>query len=73
MNDLALIVTGSEVIEINNFLDIGLHITDKLELDIGLKKSAGDLVETFVQNFLVDHRRAAHLLESTRNAPPKLC
>ena len=73
LNDLALIMTGGEVIQIDNFLDIGLHVTDKLELDIGLKKSAGDLVETFVQNLLVDDRRIAHLLEGTGDAPSKLC
>lgn len=69
LNDLALVVTGGKVVQIDDLLDVGLHVADELELDIGLEQGASDLVEAFVEDLLVDHRRIAHLLESTRNAP----
>lgn len=48
LDDFALVVTGGEIVKIDDFLDIGLHITNKLELNIGLKKSASDLVQAIV-------------------------
>ena len=70
LNDLTLVVASGEIVEIDDLLDIGLHISDELELDIGLKESPSDLVEAFVEYLLVDDGRIAHLLESTRYAPP---
>ena len=70
LDDFALVVTSGEIVEVNNLLDVGLHVADELELNIRLEKSSGDLVEALVQHLLVDHRRIAHLLESTRDAPP---
>lgn len=72
LNDFALVVAGGEVVEIDELLDIGLHIPDELELDIGLQESAGDFVEAFIQDFLVDDCGIAHLLESPRYAPAQL-
>lgn len=72
LNNLALVVTGGEIIEIDDLLDIGLHVADELELNIGLKQGASDLVEALVQDLLVDYGRIAHLLESTRDAPSQL-
>ena len=69
LDDLALVVTGGEVVEVDDLLDIALHVADELELDIGLKKSTSDLVQAFVQDLLVDDGRIAHLLKSTRYAP----
>lgn len=37
LDDLALVVARSEIVEINNLLDIRLHVTDEFELDIGLE------------------------------------
>jgi hypothetical protein len=48
LDDSALVVTGSEIVEIDDFLDISLHVANKLELDIGLKKRASDLVQAVV-------------------------
>lgn len=72
LNDFALVVASGEVVEIDELLDIGLHIPDELELHIGLQESAGDFVEAFIQDFLVDDCGIAHLLESTRYAPAQL-
>lgn len=72
LDDLALVVARSEIVEINDLLDIRLHVTNELELDIGLEESSGDLVEAVVERFLVDHRRVAHLLNGTRYAPSQL-
>lgn len=69
LNNLALVVTSSQIVQIDDLLDIGLHIADELELHIGLEQSAGDLVQALVQDLLVDHRRIAHLLKSTGYAP----
>ena len=69
LDDATLVVTSSEIFQIDDLLDIGLHIADELELHIGLEKSAGDLIEALVEDLLVDHGRIAHLLESTGDAP----
>ena len=69
LDDLALVVTSSKVVEVDNLLDVALHVTNELELDIRLKKSASDLVQAFIQNLLVDDDCIAHLLKSTRYAP----
>ena len=55
---------SGEVIEIDDFLDIGLHVADELELNIGLKQGASDLVDAPLQDLLVDYGRIDHLLES---------
>ena len=69
LDDAALVVASSEFLEIDDLLDVGLHIADELELNIGLEKSAGDLVEALVEDLLVDDGGIAHLLESTGDAP----
>ena len=56
------------IIEVDDLLDIGLHIANELELDIGLEKRTRDLVETIVEHFLVNDGGIAHLLKSTRDA-----
>lgn len=63
----------SEIIEIDNLFNIGLHITNELELHIGLKESARDLVKAIVQHLLVDDGRIAHLLKSAGNTSTQLC
>lgn len=65
-----LIMASCEIIKIDDFLDVGLHIADELELHIGLEKRAGYLVEAIIESLLVNYGGIAHLLESTRNAPP---
>jgi len=70
LNDSTLVMTSGEIIKINDLLDVGRHITNELKLNIGLQEGASDLIEAFVENFLIDDRRIAHLLESTGNAPP---
>jgi len=70
LDDPAFVVTGSKIVKVDNVLDVGLHVANELELNIGLEKSASDVVEAIVEHLLVDHRGIAHLLESTRNAPP---
>lgn len=69
MDDFALIVASSKIIDVDDLLNIGLHIPNEFELNIGLKKSTSDLVETIVENFLIDDGRIAHLLESTGYTP----
>lgn len=69
LDNLALVVTSSEVIQIDNLFNIGLHITDELELNIGLEQSASDLVEAFIECLLIDHSGIAHLLKSAGYAP----
>ena len=69
LDDPAFVVACSEIVEVDNVLDVGLHVADELELNIGLEKRARDVVEAIVEDFLVDDRRIAHLLKSTRNAP----
>ena len=64
-----LVVTGGNVVEVDNLLDLAQHVADELELDIRLKKSTSDLIQAFVQNLLVDDDCIAHLLKSTRYAP----
>lgn len=44
LDDFALVVTGGKVVKIDDLLDIGLHVTHKLELHIGLQESSRDLV-----------------------------
>lgn len=73
LNNSTLIVSGSKVIKIDDLLNVSLHITDQLELNIGLKKSSGDLVKALIQNFLINDCRIAHLLKSTRYARTQLC
>lgn len=65
-------MAGGEVVEVDDLLDITLHVANELELNIGLEQCPGDLVEAFVEDFLVDYRGIAHLLESTRYAPSQL-
>jgi len=55
--------------KIDDFLNIGVQVSDEVELNIGLKESSIDLVETIMEDCLVDNRWIAHLLESTWNAP----
>lgn len=69
LNDVTLVVSSSEIVEIDGLLDIGLHIADELELNIGLKESPSGFVEAFVEYLLVDDRRIAHLLESKQYTP----
>ena len=69
LDDLVLVVTGGNVVEVDNLLDLAQHVADELELDIRLKKSTSDLIQAFVQNLLVDDDCIAHLLKSTRYAP----
>lgn len=73
LDDLALVVAGGEIVEIDDLLDVDLHVADHLELDIGLEEGSGDLVEAFVEDLLVDDRRIAHLLQSAGDAPAQLC
>ena len=68
LDDPALVVTCGKVVEVDDALDVGLHVANELELNIGLEKRASDVVEAIVEDFLVDDRRIAHLLKSTRNA-----
>ena len=72
LDDPAFVVTGGEIVEVDDFFDVGLHVADELELDVGLEEGAGDVVEAVVEDLLVDHRRVAHLLQSTRYAPSQL-
>lgn len=65
-------MAGGEVLGVDDALDVGLHVSDHLELDIGLEESAGNLVEALVHHLLVDDRRVAHLLESAGDAPAEL-
>jgi len=55
LDDLAFVVTGSEMIEIDDILNIGVHVSDEVELNIGLKESSIDLVETIIEDCFVDH------------------
>ncbi|KAM2958383.1 hypothetical protein FF2_025252 [Malus domestica] len=50
--------------QIHDLLDIGLHVADELELNIGLEQGASDLIDSPIQDLLVDYNRIAHLLES---------
>lgn len=61
-------MTGGELFEINNVLDINLHVSNKLEPNIGLKESSIDLIETISESFLVDHCCVVHFVKSTSNA-----
>jgi hypothetical protein len=70
LDDLAFVVAGGEVVEVDDLLDVGLHFADELELHICLKKSPRYLVEALVEDLFVYYGRIAHLLESTRYAPP---
>jgi hypothetical protein len=56
LDDLTFVVTGSEMIEIDDFLNIGVHVMDEVELNTGLKESSIDLVETIMEDSLADHR-----------------
>lgn len=69
LNNPSLVVARGEIIKIDDFLDVGLHLTDELELNIGLKKSTRDLVEAVVQNLLVDYGGITHLLDRPGYAP----
>jgi len=67
-NDLAFIVTGGELLKINNVLDINLHVSNKLESNIGLNERSIDLIETISESFLVDHCCVVQFVKSTSNA-----
>lgn len=69
LNDLALIVTSSEVIQIDKVLNVGLQVANEVEPNISVEESSGDLVEAFAEDLLVHHDRVVHLLQSTRYAP----
>ena len=63
LDDFALVVAGSEVVKIDDLLNIGLHVADELELHIELSESVSDLVKA-----LVNYGCIAHLSKSTRYA-----
>jgi len=67
-NDLAFIVTGGELLKINNVLDINLHVSNKLESNIGLNERSIDLIETIGESFLVDDCCVVQFVKSTSNA-----
>lgn len=62
MYDLALVVSRSEIVKIDDLLDVDLHVAYHLELDIRLKESSRNLVQAFVEDLLVDDCGIAHLL-----------
>lgn len=62
-------MTGSEIFQIHYPLDVALHVADLLELDVGAKKCASDLVEALIQNLLVDDGCIAHMLYGSRYSP----
>lgn len=72
LDDAALVVARGEVVEVDDALDVGLHVADELELDVGLEERAGDLVEALAEHLLVDDRRVAHLLQRAGDAPAEL-
>jgi hypothetical protein len=72
LHDAALVGPGGERLEVDDALDVGLHVADHLELNVGLQERARDLVEAVVEHLLVDHRRVAHLRERAGDAPAEL-
>ena len=70
--DAALVGPGGEGLEVDDLPDVGLHVADHLELDVGLQERARDLVEALPEHLLVDHRRVAHLRERAGDAPAEL-
>lgn len=73
MDDAALVVAGGEVVKIDDSLDVGLHVPDQLELDVGLQQRARDLVQAFAEHLLIDNGGVAHLLQRPGDAPAELC
>lgn len=69
LHDAALVGAGGERLEVDDALDVGLHVADHLELDIRLEERARDLVEAVVEHLLVDHRGVAHLRQGAGDAP----
>lgn len=53
LNDLALVVAGSEVIKIDSVFNVGLQVADEFDVYIGLEKSASDLIEALAEDLLV--------------------
>lgn len=53
---------GGEIVDVDDALDVVLHVADELELYVGVEEGAVDLVEAVVQDLLVYDRRIAHLL-----------
>lgn len=43
--DAALVGAGGERVEIDNAIDVGLDVADRVEADVGLQERAADLVE----------------------------
>lgn len=72
LHDAALVGASGEGLKVDDALDVGLHVADHLELDIGLEEGARDLVEAVVEHFLVDHRGVAHLRQGAGDAPAQL-
>ena len=70
--DASLVGAGGEGLEVDDLPDVGLHVADHLELDVGLQERAGDLVEALPEHLLVDHRGVAHLRERAGDAPAQL-
>lgn len=62
-------MAGGEILDVDDALDVVLHVADELELDVGVEEGAVDLVEALVQDLLVDDRRIAHLLYRAGDGP----
>lgn len=70
--DAALVGAGGEGVEADDLLDVGLHVADRLESDVGLQEGARDLLEALREHLLVDHRRFAHPRERIGDARAEL-
>lgn len=72
LDDAPLVGPGGERLEVDDALDVGLHIADHLELDVGLQERARDLIEAVAEHLLVDHGGVAHLRQRAGDAPAEL-
>jgi len=61
LDDPALAVACSEVVGVDDALDVVMHVADELEPDVSVEEGPVDLVEALVQDLLVYDRRVAHL------------
>lgn len=72
LDDAALVGACGERLEVDDALDVGLHVADHLELDVGLQERARDLVEAVAENLLVDDGGVAQPRQRAGDAPAEL-